>query len=103
MANRIYPGLALAIAVLVLAGGVAGLSGWSFDLVLPHILPLGGGLSLGLDRLSAFFLVIVAAGVLPSVLYAVGYTRNQKSHLAMAALLAVFIVLIAGVPLARHV
>src|SRR5262245_62044846 len=103
MANRICLGSALSMAVLVLAGGVAGLSGWSFDLVLPHILPVGGGLSLGLDRLSAFFLVIIAASVLPSALYAIDYTRNQKSHAAMAGVLNVFIASMSCVVLARNV
>jgi len=104
MAKRISLGLALAVAALVLVGGVAGLSGWSFDVVFPHILPLGGGVVLGLDRLSAFFLVIIAAGVLPSALYAFGYTRNQKAQgAAMPAVLIVFIVSMACVVLARNV
>jgi hydrogenase-4 component B len=93
-----------AAAVLVLIAGIAGLSGWSFEVLLPHILPLGGGLALGLDRLSAFFLVIIAAGVLPSALYAVGYTQNEKTHSAgLEAVLSVFIFAMAGVVLARNV
>jgi hydrogenase-4 component B len=95
---------ALALSVLTLIGGAAGLGGWSFQVVSPDILPIGGGASLGLDRLSAFFLLIIGAGVTPSTFYAIGYRRRQASGgAAMGALLNVFIVSMAVVALARNV
>src|SRR6266568_2953988 len=56
LCRRMTHGLALCGTVLILVVGIAGLSGNSFELLLPQILPLAGGLALGLDRLSAFFL-----------------------------------------------
>jgi len=46
--RRMTHGLALCGTVLVLILGIAGLSGNSFELLLPRILPLAGGLALGL-------------------------------------------------------
>jgi len=108
MANRISLWLTVPLAVLVLVGGAAGLSGWSFDVVLPHVLPIGGGVALGLDRLSAFFLVIIAAGVLPCAVFAFAYTRHQKPErdgmtAALAAGMSLFIVSMACLVLARNV
>src|SRR5438128_4137656 len=64
--RRASHSLALGGAVLIFVLSVAGLLGGSFQLVLPGILPLAGGLALGMDRLSAFFLVIIAVGAFPS-------------------------------------
>jgi hydrogenase-4 component B len=78
--------------------------GASFEVVLPGILPLAGGLALGLDRLSAFFLLIIAAGVIPSALYAIGYTRHYKEQQAsMGFMLNVFVPAMMLVVLARNV
>src|SRR5262249_50708788 len=104
MVKRISRGSVFAVAILVLVAAVAGLSGRSFDVLLPQILPLGGGLALGLDRLSAFFLMIIAVGVLPSALYTLGYTQNEKARSAgLDALFSVFIASMVGVVLARNV
>src|SRR5438128_469966 len=70
--------LALGGTALIFVLSIPGLLGSSFELVLPGILPLTGGLALGLDRLSAFFLLIIAVGVFSPVLYAIGYTRHNK-------------------------
>jgi hydrogenase-4 component B len=65
-------------SLVLLAFGIAGTSGWPFASVVPSILPLAGGLALGLDRLSALFLIVIAVGVMPSTLYAIEYTRHLK-------------------------
>jgi hydrogenase-4 component B len=96
--------LACLMSLATLMAGIAGLGGWSFDVVVPAILPIGGGLALGLDRLSAFFLVIIGAGVAPAAFYAVGYTRHQRSSgAALGAAFNVFIAAMALVVLARNV
>src|SRR5204862_6620245 len=67
-------------------------------------LAVSGGLSLGLDRLSAFFLLIISVGAFPATLYAIGYTRHYKDKLAlMAFMLNVFIPAMMLVVLARNV
>ena len=70
--------LALCGSILILALSIAGLAGGSFEVRLSGILPIGGGLALGLDRLSAFFLLIIATGTIPAALYAISYTRHYK-------------------------
>src|SRR6266700_739449 len=103
---RRYPhALALAGSLLILLVSIAGLGGRSFELLLPGILPAGGGLALGMDRLSAFFLLIIGAGVIPSALYAIGYTRHYKENQAalMSVAFIVFIASMALVVLARNV
>src|SRR5579862_5269758 len=104
LCSRVSHGLALGGTILLLVLSFAGLSGGSFQLVLPAILPLAGGLALGLDRLSAFFLLIIAAGVFPAALYAIDYARHYKEKLAsMAFMLNLFVPAIVLVVLARNV
>jgi hydrogenase-4 component B len=104
MAKGIALATAVAVSVLVLVIGVAGLGGWSFEVLLPYILPVGGGLALGLDPLSAFFLLIIAAGAIPSGVYAIGYTRHKQTQgAAMGAVFTVFIAAMACVVVARNV
>src|SRR5262245_9067809 len=100
MAKRMTLVFAFAVSVLILIVGIAGLYGWSFAVLFRDILPIGGGLALGLDRLSAFFLVIIAAGAMPSAFYAIGYTRREGSA---GATFSVFIASMALVVLARNV
>jgi hydrogenase-4 component B len=95
---------ALIGSTLIFALGIGGLSGRSFELLVPGILPIGGGLALGMDRLSAFFLLIIAAGVIPAALYAIGYTRHYKEkQAAMGIVFNVFIAAMVLVVLARNV
>ena len=102
--NRVSYILALAGTILIFALSLAGLAGGAFQLVLPAILPLAGGLALGLDRLSAFFLLIIAIGVFPPTLYATDYTRHYKDKQAsMAFMLNVFVPAMMLVVLARNV
>src|SRR5262245_9137825 len=96
-------GLALCGSIVVMVLGLSGLAGVSFTTVVSEILPLGGGLALGIDRLSGFFLLIIAAGAIPSALYAIGYTRHyRKSQSSMAFALNVFIPAMMLVVLSRN-
>src|SRR6266516_5655102 len=104
LCRRMTHGLALCGTVLILVVCIAGLSGNSFELLLPQILPLAGGLALGLDRLSAFFLLTIAVGVIPSTLFAIGYTRHYKQEQAsMGCALNIFVASMVLVVLSRNV
>ncbi len=104
LCRRVSHSLALGGAVLIFLLSVGGLLGGSFQLLLAGILPLAGGLALGLDRLSAFFLLIIAVGALSSLLFAIGYTRHYQAKQASTAfLLNVFVPAMMLVVLARNV
>ena len=101
--RRIANGLALTGTIALLIFGIAGVSGRQFDLTLPAILSVAGGLNLGLDRLSALFLLVIAAGVIPSTLYAIEYTRDQyEGQRGSAAALNAFIPAMMLVVLSRN-
>lgn len=90
--RKITHALALDGSLLILVLAIAGLAGGSFKVLVPGILPAVGGLALELDRLSAFFLLIIAVGVIPSTVYAISYTRNYKgSQLLLGFALNVFV------------
>lgn len=96
---------ALLGALGALALGTAGLLGGTLQLTIPELLPLGGA-ALGVDRLSAFFIVVIAVGAIPVALYAVGYTRAYTGKHSLAAMGFAFNVFIAAmvlVALARNV
>ena len=60
----------------------------------------------GVDRLSAFFVVVIALGAIPAALYAIGYTREYAGKHSLAAMAFAFNVFVAAmilVPLARNV
>ena len=102
-AGHIAHSIALLLGLSILALGLMGLGGYSFELLLPGILPIGGALALGLDRLSAWFLLIVAVGTIPPALYAFGYARHYKANqISMGLALNVFIPAMALVLLARN-
>ena len=62
-------------------GAAVILSGTPFSLSLPDLLPLGGGLLLQLDRLGAFFLILIGVGAVPAAIYGLGYTAAyEKGH-----------------------
>ena len=106
MLARIFGhGAALIGAIAALAFGLAGLAGGSMELNLPDLLPIGGA-AFGLDRLSAFFVVVIAVGAIPAALYAIGYTREYAGKHSLAGMGFAFNVFIAAmilVPLARNV
>jgi hydrogenase-4 component B len=98
-------GSALLGAIVAFAFGLAGLAGGSFELTVPDLLPIGGA-ALALDRLSAFFVVIVSGGAIPTALYAIGYTRDYAGKHSLAAMALAFNVFVATmilVPLAGNV
>jgi hydrogenase-4 component B len=76
---------ALLGALFALALGLAGLAGGTVTVSIAQILPIGG-LLLGFDRLSAFFLVVIAAAAVPSSLYAIAYTREYEGRYSLAGM-----------------
>jgi hydrogenase-4 component B len=98
-------GCALVGAIAAFAFGVAGLAGGSMELNVPDLLPIGGA-AFGVDRLSAFFVVVIAVGAIPAALYAIGYTREYAGKHSLAGMAFAFNVFIAAmilVALARNV
>jgi hydrogenase-4 component B len=105
LARIVGHGGALIGAMAALAFGLAGLAGGSIQLNLPDLLPIGGA-AFGLDRLSAFFVVVIAVGAMPAALYAIGYTRGYAGKHSLAGMGFAFNVFVAAmilVPLARNV
>jgi len=96
---------ALLGALGAFALGIAGIVGGNLQLTVPDLLPIGGA-ALGVDRLSAFFVVVIAAGAFPAALYALGYTREYAGKHSLAGMGFAFNVFIATmilVVLARNV
>jgi len=96
---------ALAGAGCLLALGIGGVLGGTFRVTLPQILPLGG-LDLGIDRLSAFFVLVIAVSALPASLYALAYTRRYEDTASLAPMGMAFNLFLAAmvlVALARNV
>jgi hydrogenase-4 component B len=105
LARVVGHGGALLGASAALAFGLAGLSGGNMQLNIPDLLPIGGA-AFGVDRLSAFFVVVIALGAIPAALYAIGYTREYAGKHSLAAMGAAFNVFVAAmilVVLARNV
>jgi hydrogenase-4 component B len=105
LARVVGHGGALLGAIAALVFGLAGLAGGSFELTVPNLLPIGGA-AFGIDRLSAFFVMVVAGGAIPAALYAIDYTReytDKHSLTAMALGFNVFVATMILVPLARNV
>jgi formate hydrogenlyase subunit 3/multisubunit Na+/H+ antiporter MnhD subunit len=98
--------MATALHVLVALGGLAagllGFTGWmggAWTLDVPWLVPLSG-LSLRMDALGGFFLLLVGAATVPSSIYAIGYARGARRGLGAYAL---FVLAMAVVPLAANV
>jgi hydrogenase-4 component B len=104
LARFVGNGGALLGAIAALGVGLAGLAGGAMELNIPELLPIGGA-AFGVDRLSAFFVMVVAAGTIPAALYAIGYTREYTGHslAGMGFALNIFIAAMILVPLARNV
>jgi hydrogenase-4 component B len=106
LARVVGHGLALLGALSALALAIAGLAGGQVQVVLPELLPLGGGVVLGMDRPSAFFVLVIAVGAIPATLYAIGSTRAYQGKHSLAALgatLNVFLAAMVLVTMARNV
>src|SRR5574337_1205717 len=96
---------ALVGAMAAFALGVAGLAGGTLDVMIPALLPVGG-FSLGMDRLSAFFVLVIATAAIPSSIYAIAYTRDYEGRSSLAGMGLGFNAFLAGmvlVALARNV
>jgi hydrogenase-4 component B len=92
------------------AGLVLGLDavirGTAFQLEIPQLLAVAGGISLRLDRLGAFFLLIVDAIALPAVLFGATYSRIYEGHYSLrllGAMLNLFLLTMSLVPFADNV
>jgi hydrogenase-4 component B len=105
VAGIVGHGGALAGAIAGLVFAVAGLTGAGLQLNVPDLLPIGGA-AFGVDRLSAFFVMVIAVGAIPAALYAIGYTREYAGKHSLAWMGFAFNVFIAAmmlIPLARNV
>ena len=97
-----------------MVGGVAGLglglqalmTGASFDLDLPQVLTIAGGLALRLDALGAFFLAVVSLIAIPAALYGASYSVMYEGRHGLPLLgimLNLFLLTMSLVPLADNV
>jgi hydrogenase-4 component B len=97
-----------------IAGGTAGLAlaldglvrGTPFHLEVPGLLAMVGGVSLRLDRLGAFFLLVVEVVAIPAALFGGAYTRVYEgvhSLRLLGAMLNAFLLALGLVPLADNV
>ena len=105
LARVVGHGCALVGGIAAFAFGVAGLAGGSMELNVPDLLPIGGA-AFGVDRLSAFFVVVITVSAIPAALYAIGYTREYAGKHSLAAMAFAFNVFVAAmilVLLARNV
>jgi hydrogenase-4 component B len=105
LASIVGHGGALLGAIAALMLGLAGLAGGSLQLEFADLLPIGGAV-FGMDRLSAFFVMVTAVGAIPAALYAIGYTREYAGKHSLAGMGLAFNVFIAAmilVPLACNV
>jgi hydrogenase-4 component B len=105
LARVVGHGCALAGAIAALAFGMFGLAGGSLQLSISDLLPIGG-VAFGIDRLGAFFVLVIALGATPAALYAIGYTREYAGKHSLAGMAFAFNVFVAAmilVPLARNV
>jgi len=96
---------ALLGAIAALTFGLGGLAGGSMQMSIPDLLPIGGAV-FAVDRLSAFFVVVIAVGAIPAALYAIGYTREYAGKHSLAGMgfaFNVFVTAMILVPLARNV
>src|SRR5574337_470453 len=98
MSRLVGHACALVGAIGTLALGAAGLTGGTLGVIIPALLPVGG-FSLGIDRLSAFFLLVIAVAAIPSALYAIAYTRDYEGRHSLAGMGCGFNAFLAGMVL----
>ena len=80
--------------------------GAPFRLEIPQLLAMAGGVSLHLDRLGAFFLVVVEVVAIPSALFGGAYSRvyeGTHSLRLLGAMLNLFLLAVSLVPFADNV
>jgi formate hydrogenlyase subunit 3/multisubunit Na+/H+ antiporter MnhD subunit len=71
VARIVGHGGALFGAIAALAYGMVGIAGGTMQIQVPDLFPIGGA-AFGMDRLSGFFVVVIAVGAIPATLYAIG-------------------------------
>ena len=109
--GRSARGLATAGAIVGSSAGlVLGLNavirGATFHLEIPQLLALAGGVSLGLDRLGGFFLVVAQVVAVPAALFGGSYSRVYEDTPALrplGAMLNLFLLALGLVPLADNI
>jgi hydrogenase-4 component B len=107
-----------AARVLAAAGAIVGsgaglllgldavVRGAAFQLEIPQLLPVAGGIGLRLDRLGGFFLLVVDVIALPAVLFGATYSRAYEGHYSLrllGAMLNLFLLAVSLVPLADSI
>jgi hydrogenase-4 component B len=91
-------GLALALHGLIFGGAL--------QLEIPQLLTVAGGFRLEMDRLSAFFLLVVSVLALPTGLFGGPYSRDYEDRHSLRALGAMFngfLLTLSLVPLAANI
>jgi hydrogenase-4 component B len=74
-------GAALGAGAGMALGATVIVSGVSFSLFLPGLIPIAGGFVLQLDSLGAFFLILIGLVAIPAAIYGVGYTgADEDGH-----------------------
>jgi hydrogenase-4 component B len=111
---RTGPRVRGATTVGAIVGGLAGLvlaldsliRGAGFQLELPQLLAMAGGVSLRLDRLGAFFLLVVEVVAVPAALFGGAYSRvyeGAHSLRLLGAMLNFFLLALSLVPFADNI
>ena len=83
-ARRVGHGMALLGSSGLLVLSLAGLAGHSFRFEMSTLIPITG-VALGMDRLSAFFLLVIAVGAITASIYGIAYTREYEGKYSLAA------------------
>src|SRR2546428_7364821 len=76
LCRRVTHGFVFGGSVLIFGLSILRLFGRRFELLLLGLLPFAGALAVGLDRLSAFFLLFIASAQAPSARYAISSTLH---------------------------
>lgn len=85
----------------VLAGGAA-LTGQTFSVALPGMLPLSG-VALALDPLGGLFVAVTGLVAVPAAVYGIGYTRHALAGRTVQAGFPLFVASLLLVPAAANV
>lgn len=107
--GRVLAGASTVVGALasIFLGANVILSGTPFQLTVPALLPVAGGVALRLDALGGFFLALTGLGVLPAAIYGVGYmaaySPGRVSLRRMGVLFNLFVLSISLVVFADNV
>ena len=94
-------GTALAGAAAVVAG-VAAMTGRTFSIVLPDLLPLSG-VYLAVDPLGGVFIAVTGGVAVAAAIYGIGYTRHHLAGRGVQAVVPLFVGAMVLVPAAASV